>query len=86
MKPKQYKFTNRKSDKPLKYKENEENKTKSANNNIEDKKESIVSNKPLPKIRVCVRKRPVNRKEIMTGDIDILEARDAQSITVKELK
>ena len=42
--------------------------------------------KPLPRIRVCVRKRPPNRKEIQNCDIDILDIKNGNSLTVKELK
>lgn len=40
----------------------------------------------IPRIRVCVRKRPANKKEIEKNDIDILEISGSDSLTVKELK
>lgn len=40
----------------------------------------------IPKIRVIVRKRPPNQKEIMQNDIDIIETKKTQTIIVKELK
>jgi hypothetical protein len=40
----------------------------------------------IPKIRVVVRKRPPNKKEILKNDIDIIETRGAQTVVVKELK
>ena len=42
--------------------------------------------KELPKIRVVVRKRPSNKKEIQKGDIDIIDIRSSQTMVVKELK
>ena len=42
--------------------------------------------KPLPRIRVCVRKRPPNRKEIQNCAIDILDIKNGNSLTVKEPK
>jgi len=38
------------------------------------------------RIRVIVRKRPINKKEITKNDIDILERRGDDSMVVKELK
>jgi hypothetical protein len=43
------------------------------------------SNEP-PKIRVVVRKRPLNTKEMKKADTDILEIQDDQHMIVKELK
>jgi len=40
----------------------------------------------IPKIRVVVRKRPPNKKEIQKNDMDIIEARGSQTVVVKELK
>ena len=42
--------------------------------------------KKIPKIRVCVRKRPPSKKEIEKNDIDILETKNETSLIVKELK
>ena len=52
-------------------------------NNIINSYERI---KELPKIRVVVRKRPANKKEIQRGDIDIIDIRSSQTLVVKELK
>lgn len=38
------------------------------------------------KIRVIVRKRPRNPKEVKKNDIDVVEQRSQQSLVVKELK
>lgn len=40
----------------------------------------------LPKIRVVVRKRPLNRKEIQKNDADIIEIRRPQTVIVREMK
>jgi hypothetical protein len=40
----------------------------------------------IPKIRVVVRKRPPNKKEIQKNDMDIIETKGAQTVVVKELK
>jgi len=53
------------------------------NNN--DRKFS-VDLKDIPKIRVVVRKRPMNKKEISKSDMDIIETKASQTIIVKELK
>lgn len=42
--------------------------------------------KDIPKIRVIVRKRPLNKKEYQKNDIDIIEVRNSQTCIVKELK
>lgn len=42
--------------------------------------------KDIPKIRVVVRKRPMNKKEITKSDMDIIETKGSQTIIVKELK
>lgn len=39
-----------------------------------------------PKIRVVVRKRPLNKKELQRNDLDIVDNRGPQSVIVKELK
>lgn len=41
---------------------------------------------PIPKIRVVVRKRPANQKELQQNDIDIIESKNNNTIVVKELK
>lgn len=40
----------------------------------------------LPKIRVVVRKRPLNRKETQKNDADIIEIRRPQTVIVREMK
>jgi hypothetical protein len=42
--------------------------------------------KQIPKIQVCIRKRPSNKNEIEKNDIDIIEIPNENSIKVKELK
>jgi len=42
--------------------------------------------KDIPKIRVVVRKRPMNKKEIAKSDMDIIETKGDKTIIVKELK
>jgi len=39
-----------------------------------------------PKIRVIVRKRPLNKNEIKKRDQDIVEVRGTQTVVVKETK
>jgi hypothetical protein len=38
------------------------------------------------KIRVIVRKRPLNKKEALKNELDIIEMRSLNSLVVKELK
>ena len=40
----------------------------------------------IPKIRVAVRKRPLNKKEAAKSEMDIIEIRNGNSVIVKELK
>ena len=40
----------------------------------------------IPKIRVAVRKRPLNRKEALRNEMDIIDIRNSSTIIVKELK
>ena len=40
----------------------------------------------VPKIRVVVRKRPLTRKELKNGDVDMIEVRGEQACVVKENK
>ncbi len=40
----------------------------------------------IPKIRVAVRKRPLNRKEALRNEMDIIDIRNSTTIVVKELK
>jgi kinesin family protein 2/24 len=42
--------------------------------------------KDVPKIRVIVRKRPLNSKELKKNDLDTIEIRSGQTVVVKELK
>lgn len=42
--------------------------------------------KEIPKIRVAVRKRPLNSKELQKNDIDIIEVKNSSELIVKELK
>jgi len=46
--------------------------------------DSIKNN--IPKIQVCIRKRPSNKKEIENNDIDIIEINNENSLTINELK
>jgi len=39
-----------------------------------------------PKIRVAVRKRPLNKKEISRSEMDIIDIRSGNTVIVKELK
>lgn len=48
--------------------------------------EGIMNSRDIPKIRVIIRKRPTNKKEIQKNDIDIIENRGSQTVIVKELK
>jgi hypothetical protein len=49
-----------------------------------DEPSNLPSN--LPKIRVVVRKRPINSKEKGRNDKDIVEVKDESTLTVKEIK
>jgi hypothetical protein len=40
----------------------------------------------IPKIRVAVRKRPLNKKELNRNEMDIIDIRKGNSVIVKELK
>lgn len=40
----------------------------------------------IPKIRVAVRKRPLNKKEALRNEMDIIDIRSSNTIIVKELK
>lgn len=40
----------------------------------------------LPKIRVVIRKRPPNKKELMKNESDIIDVRGPQTLTVREMK
>lgn len=44
------------------------------------------SNAEIPRIRVIVRKRPLNKKEINRNDLDIIDLRSSSNLVVKELK
>lgn len=40
----------------------------------------------IPKIRVCLRKRPIFKKEILNKEKDIVEIKLPQEVLVKEIK
>lgn len=42
--------------------------------------------KDVQKIRVAVRKRPLNKKELGKNEMDIIEVKTNQTLIVKELK
>lgn len=48
--------------------------------------EKKLSSKDIPKIRVAVRKRPLNSREVQKNDIDIIETKPPHNLIVKELK
>jgi len=39
-----------------------------------------------PKIRVVIRKRPLSKKELQKGDVDIIDIRGPQTVVVRETK
>lgn len=45
-----------------------------------------LSQKGAPKIRVVIRKRPVNKKELQRSDADIIDVRGTQTVVVREMK
>ena len=47
---------------------------------------NMKESKPLPKICVVVRKRPLGKKELQKNDSDILETQGPQTIIAKEVK
>jgi len=47
---------------------------------------SVNPSESIPKIRVVVRKRPLNKKEISKSEMDIIDIRNGNSVIVKELK
>ncbi len=55
----------------------------SSNNNMNYSTNSSID--AIPKIRVAVRKRPLNRKEAQRSEMDIIDIRGS-TVTVKELK
>ncbi len=48
--------------------------------------DNILKKNKIPKIQVCIRKRPSNKKEIENNDIDIIEINNETTLTVRELK
>ena len=42
--------------------------------------------KDVQKIRVTVRKRPLNKKELSKNEMDIIDTKSSQTLVVKELK
>jgi|LauGreDrversion4_2_1035121.scaffolds.fasta_scaffold647770_2 hypothetical protein len=55
----------------------------SSNNGNQSSNTSLIDS--IPKIRVAVRKRPLNKKEIQRSEMDIIEIR-GNNVIVKELK
>jgi kinesin family protein 2/24 len=45
-----------------------------------------IPNKEIPKIRVIVRKRPLNKKEQSRNELDIVSMHNQRTVIVKELK
>lgn len=45
-----------------------------------------IFGKDIPRIRVIVRKRPLNKKESQKNEMDIIDIRNNDTIIVKELK
>jgi len=39
-----------------------------------------------PKIKVVIRKRPISKKELSKGDVDIIDIRGPQTVVVSEMK
>ncbi len=39
-----------------------------------------------PKIKVVIRKRPISKKELGKGDVDIIDLRGPQTVVVSEMK
>ena len=56
------------------------------NENVKKKISTEYNINNIPKIRVVVRKRPINKKEISKNDMDIIDTKMAHTIIVKELK
>jgi len=52
--------------------------------NIEESNFQFLDN--TPKIRVVIRKRPLNRKETQKNDQDIVDIRGVQTTVVRETK
>ena len=44
------------------------------------------NSRKTPKIKVVVRKRPINRAELSRNEIDIVEIRNSDTVVIKELK
>ena len=58
-------------------------------NNIQSSQSSGVDsilNTPIPKIKVIIRKRPLNQKEIAKGETDIISIKDNSRVIVSEQK
>ena len=58
-------------------------------NNIQSSQSSGVDsilNTPIPKIKVIIRKRPLNQKEIIKGETDIISIKDNSRVIVSEQK
>lgn len=54
--------------------------------NMRDTSSDYIPTKEIPKIRVIVRKRPLNKKESQKNEMDIIDIRSGNNIIVKELK
>jgi len=52
--------------------------------NIEESNFQFLDN--TPKIRVVIRKRPLNKKEVQKNDQDIVDIRGVQTTVVRETK
>lgn len=52
----------------------------------QQEQEAIPSYSSIPKIRVIVRKRPLNKKELAKSDSDVVDIRANRQVVVKELK
>ena len=46
----------------------------------------LEDNEMTPKIKVLIRKRPLNKRELQKNEADIIDIRDSQSIIVRENK
>lgn len=58
-----------------------------SNNDVQMRDGNVpFSTESIPKIRVVVRKRPLNKKEHNRSEMDIIDIRNGNSVIVKELK
>ena len=56
------------------------------NMGIQEKEDSKIDLKSIPRIRVICRKRPLSKKELAKNEMDIIEMKSSSSLVVKELK